>query len=377
MKMNSKIMMASTVAIMGISSVAGITSSNVGSVVYASVYNTVGNNKVEVIKNTSFVDSQGRKQSIIAEKGGSHLIYAVKNMKGETYLSVQKDNQYWLPASAVKGTISYKKGRLTYTISTNDQQTIKPHATAAPTAKTLTLVHNAYVYNSKGKRIKNSLGKYFIKKGTSMSYIGTKKIKGKKYYNLGHGEYIKAGNVDGSTVKPHATVAPTATGATPTDMSKPNLTLSHNAYPYTASGQRMGNYLGFTYIKKNTTINYYGTKKIKGKKYYYIGDGAYIKSGNVGKVRGSVTIKPHATTSPAAEESLSMPRGKNTILLKKNAYPYDAKGKRIYNYLGYTYIKKNTVLNYYGTKKIGGKTYYYIGDNAYVKAANVGKVINE
>lgn len=28
-----------------------------------------------------------------------------------------------------------------------------------------------------------------------MSYVGTKKIKGKKYYNLGHGEYIKAGNV--------------------------------------------------------------------------------------------------------------------------------------------------------------------------------------
>ena len=70
MKMNSKIMMASAVAIMGISSVAGMTSSNVGNVVYASVYNTVGNNNVEVVKNTSFVNSQGRKQSIIAEKGG-------------------------------------------------------------------------------------------------------------------------------------------------------------------------------------------------------------------------------------------------------------------------------------------------------------------
>ncbi|WP_194269128.1 SLAP domain-containing protein [Lactobacillus helveticus] len=99
-------------------------------------------------------------------------------------------------------------------------------------------------------------------------------------------------------------------------MSKPNLTLSHNAYPYNSKGQRMNNYLGFTYIKKNTTINYYGTKTIKGKKYYYIGDGAYIKSGNVGTVRGSVAIKPHATVSPVAEQSLSMPRGgENTILL--------------------------------------------------------------
>lgn len=145
MKMNSKIMMASAVAIMGISSVAGMTSSNVGNVVYASVYNTVGNNNVEVVKNTSFVDSQGRKQSIIAEKGGSHPVYAVKNMKDETCLSVQKNNQYWLPASAVKGTISYKKGKLTYTISTNEQQSIKPHATTVPTAKTLTLVHNVTI----------------------------------------------------------------------------------------------------------------------------------------------------------------------------------------------------------------------------------------
>ncbi|WP_236694809.1 SLAP domain-containing protein [Lactobacillus kefiranofaciens] len=38
-------------------------------------------------------------------------------------------------------------------------------------------------------------------------------------------------------------------------MSEPNLTLKANAYPYNASGQRMGSYLGFTYIKKNTTIN--------------------------------------------------------------------------------------------------------------------------
>lgn len=106
MKMNSKIIMASAIAIMGISSVTGMTSSHNGNVVYASVYSTVGNNTVEVVKNTSFVNSQEKKQSIIAEKGGSHPVYAVKNMKGETYLSVQKNNQYWLPASAVKGKIN-------------------------------------------------------------------------------------------------------------------------------------------------------------------------------------------------------------------------------------------------------------------------------
>lgn len=195
MKMNSKIIMASAIAIMGISSVTGMTSSHNGNVVYASVYSTVGNNTVEVVKNTSFVNSQGKKQSIIAEKGGSHPVYAVKNMKGKTYLSVQKNNQYWLPASAVKGTISYKKGKLTYTITSNEQQSIKPHATTAPTAKTLTLIHNAYVYNYKGKRIKSSLGKYFIKKSTDLNYYGTKKIGGKTYYYIGDDAYVKAANV--------------------------------------------------------------------------------------------------------------------------------------------------------------------------------------
>lgn len=67
-----------------------------------------------------------------------------------------------------------------------------------------------------------------------------------------------------------------------------------------------------------------------------------------------------------------MPRGKHTITLKKKAYAYDKNGKCMYNYLGYSYINKGAELNYYGTKKINGRTYYYVGDDAYIKAVNVG-----
>lgn len=50
-------------------------------------------------------------------------------------------------------------------------------------------VKKAYIYTSKGKKTK----KYY-KKNTSLKAYGTKWIKGKKYYKLGHGRYIRTVN---------------------------------------------------------------------------------------------------------------------------------------------------------------------------------------
>lgn len=354
--------MASVVALIGISPLIGLsTTANNNGVVYASAYRTTGNNKVKVIKSTSFVNNRGVKQAISAEKGGSYTVYAVNYIGGTAYVSVHKSNRYWLPVSALKGKISYQRGdNATYVINAgNGSSTVSSQANSLGN---ITLKSNAYVYNSKGKRINNDLGKYFISKGASLPYYGVRTISGKKYYDLGNGQFVKAGNVSGSSSaglsKAQVKIAPKS--ATPTDYSKPTLTLKKNAYPYNSEGKRINNYLGFTYIKKGTTINYQTTKKINGQLYYYIGDGAYIKSANVGSVSNSNTD----------EQS-------NTITLSKKSYAYTASGKRMANYLGYTYINKGAVLNYYGTKKINGKTYYYIGDHAYVNAANVGSVNNE
>lgn len=298
MKINRKIMMISIIALMSFTPLMSIvTSSNGREVVEAAaiIYHTVGQNRIKVVKNTNFVNAQGTKQSAGAERGVSYPIYAIKNINGVPYLSVQKSNRYWLPVSAIKGTVTYKKDSFIYTITANNNQAqiVKPHATTASNAGDITLLYDAYVYNSEGKRVDNGLGKYSISKGTRMRYYGIKEIKGKKYYNIGAGEYVNAGNVKELT---------------------------------------------------------------------------------------STSVKLHTTTYPttvSAKASLSMPRGKNTIVLKKVTYAYDAKGKRMCDYLGYSCIKKGTVLNYYGTKKINGKTFYYIGDNAYINSANVGKVINK
>ena len=50
-------------------------------------------------------------------------------------------------------------------------------------------VKKAYIYTSKGKKTKK-----FYKKNTSLKTYGTKWIKGKKYYSLGKGRYIRTAN---------------------------------------------------------------------------------------------------------------------------------------------------------------------------------------
>lgn len=112
MKINRKIMMISIIALMSFTPLMSIvTSSNGREVVEAAaiIYHTVGQNRIKVVKNTNFVNAQGTKQSAGAERGVSYPIYAIKNINGVPYLSVQKSNRYWLPVSAIKGTVTYKK----------------------------------------------------------------------------------------------------------------------------------------------------------------------------------------------------------------------------------------------------------------------------
>ncbi|WP_172997059.1 SLAP domain-containing protein, partial [Lactobacillus helveticus] len=68
------------------------------------------------------------------------------------------------------------------------------------TSNTIKLIHNAYVYDKNGKRLKKYEGKAkytTIAKGVTVNSNGTKTIDGVLYYSLGGGAYIKAANVDG------------------------------------------------------------------------------------------------------------------------------------------------------------------------------------
>ena len=97
------------------------------------------------------------------------------------------------------------------------------------------LKHNAILYSAKGKKT-NSKN---YKKGRYLKSVGIRIIKGKVYYNLSNGKYIKSGNI---TV-----------------------------------GKKRVKGLQKKGIKKYT----YGSVVIfKGKKYYAVASGKYIKAAN-------------------------------------------------------------------------------------------------
>ncbi|WP_233551638.1 SLAP domain-containing protein [Lactobacillus sp. ESL0230] len=66
-------------------------------------------------------------------------------------------------------------------------QNIRTSVEAAKNNYPIKLKHNAYIYNKNGKR----KGKKVLKKGRTYTVYGKKTIRGKQYYKLSHGLYIK------------------------------------------------------------------------------------------------------------------------------------------------------------------------------------------
>ena len=117
----------------------------------------------------------------------------------------------------------------------------------------LYLKSNAALYNVKGKRAQAST----YKKGKYIKAVGVRVIKGKAYYKLANGKYIKAGNVTVGKKR----------------------TLKKNAYVYTKKGKKLVH--AKKALKKGTKKVTYGSVVVfKGKKYYAVAKSQYIKSGN-------------------------------------------------------------------------------------------------
>lgn len=245
MKLSHKLVMVSAAVLMGVSPVLGM-AENTASVQAATksasgVHNTYGkNSKVKVTKTMKFVDRNGKKTSKTATKGGSYTIWNVKNIDGQVYYSIQTNLKYWVPAAATEGTVTYKSGNTTYTLKSNGKKVTTSTSTAKSTKKTATkkttkkvvkkstkkatnkkssskktatkknsskktpvakavkivTKNKAYVYDKNGKQVKNYMGLKQIGKKVSLKGLGTKTIKGVKYYALQPNHYyIKASDV--------------------------------------------------------------------------------------------------------------------------------------------------------------------------------------
>lgn len=258
-------------------------------------------------------------------------------------------------SASTKKTTSTKKS--TSKKTTKKAASSKTTTSKKTTSNTIKLTHNAYVYDKNGKRLKTYMGsaKYTtIAKGVTVNSNGTKTIKGVLYYSLGGGAYIKAANVDGKVATSSSTKKTssknTSSNKPSTDESEDSTStkLIHNAYVYDVNGKRIKKYEGKSKLTKGTEIDTYGTVNIKGKKYYQLDkEGtAFVKAGNVDRP--------------------------TTITLKKNAYIYSSEGKTKKKL-----VKKGKTVKTTEAKYIGTKLYYKIGDDQFVKAANVGKVKGE
>ena len=248
---------------------------------------------------------------------------------------------------------------------TTAKKSTSSKATSKASSNDITFARNAYVYDKNGKRLDKYMGsaKYTtIARGVTVKSNGTTKIKGVLYYSLGNNAYIKAANVVGganasssskttTSTKKSTTSKTTSTKKTSTkkdsDMDAIKVKLIHNAYVYDQNGKRIKKYNGKTKLTKGTTVNTYGTDTINGKDYYQLNAAgtAFVKASNVDSA-SSVTIT-----------------------MKKNAYIYDGNGDTEKKT-----VKKGKKVKATEARYIGTKLYYKIGDDQFVKAANVGKV---
>lgn len=157
-----------------------------------------------------------------------------------------------------------------------------------------------------------------------------------------------------------------------------------------------------TVAYKNTSYNVVKAVTIKGAKYYYIGNDAYLKASDV-KVTATKAVKSSSTSSSKkASTSSSKTTSKKTsstsssssskktssektvteIQVTKKTTPfYHKDGSKFTKKSPYVYQGWKSTVAYKGTKykvsktiTIKNKKYYYIGNSAYLKASAV-KVI--
>lgn len=118
-------------------------------------------------------------------------------------------------------------------------------------SKFKTVMHNSYLYNQKGKKIKSS----YVKAGTKVLTQGAVFLHKRKFYKLGKSKYLVASNIDGSCKQ-----------------------LKHNAYTYNWQGNRVSKKI---LMRKEKIRIYGGQVSIKHKIYFVIGINKLIKAKNV------------------------------------------------------------------------------------------------
>lgn len=193
-----------------------------------------------------------------------------------------------------------------------------------------------------------------------------------------------------ATAKKAAVPAGTATNVTSVTVTKKTTPFYHadgskftKAKPYKYAGWTS------TVAYKNITFKVSKELTLKGAKYYYIGNNAYLKASDV-KVASSKKAAAKKTTSTKKTAAKKTTSSKKTstkkaaktvaaVKVAKKTVPYYHKnGSKFtkakpykYNGSSSTVAYKNVSYNVVKTVTIKGAKYYYIGNDAYLKASDV------
>lgn len=234
---------------------------------------------------TGFQYLAGQKKTVYYDPANGHMLYGLQKIKGKTYYLAPgsgarfsgqiKLNGYWylfnkktgvmqtgfvyIPSQKKTVYYSPKNGHMLYGLQKINGKWYMFDKRSGAKISYLSvgtyfrLKSNVALYSAKGKRTEDKV----YKKGLYAKSVGIRIIKGKVYYKLSNGKYVKAGNL---------TVA------------KKRI-LKKNAYVYVKKGKAMKKIKGLQ--KKGTAKYTYGSAGIfKGKKYYAVASGKYIKTTN-------------------------------------------------------------------------------------------------
>ena len=129
---------------------------------------------------------------------------------------------------------------------------------AQETTKTVKIMHIATIYDKNGKATHEPALRAYNTVSVVSDPVSLKDEKGNdagKFYKLaGKDQYIKVGNVDGTS-----------------------RSLKHNSYVYKSTGKRRGK----TVLKKGSSVTTYGKSfMIAGHQMYRIGENQYVKKAN-------------------------------------------------------------------------------------------------
>ena len=319
-------------------------------------------NTIKLTHNAYVYDKNGKrlktymgsaKYTTIA-KGVTVNSNGTKTINGVLYYSL--GGGAYIKAANVDGKVATSSS--TKKTSSKNTSSNKPSTDESEDSTSTKLIHNAYVYDVNGKRIKKYEGKSKLTKGTEIDTYGTVNIKGKKYYQLDEEgtAFVKAGNVDRPTT----------------------ITLKKNAYIYNSEGKTKKKLVKKGKTVKTTEARYIGTKL-----YYKIGDDQFVKATNVGKVKGEELDPINEPDGAATVEVPDTEDVNSTKVITKGVVSlYDIKGQKYANRIFDAGVSQQvSELRYIATSVNSTPQLFYklASGRGYLKADEVtvdGKILN-